>query len=201
MKERDRALDFGDFISEFESQPDRSAVIIGSIRLELLLEQLLLKNFIPNKNKQEEELFDPGKPLSSFHAKIHLSYRLGLIDEGLFQILDLIRQIRNDFAHHLVGCTLESEEQKCRVNKIVAPLQKHKGFNGAKNIISKKHSCNKENSIQEALSIQILSNESINFRAAIAVITFLLGVQLKHVNPIKMQGVFPLTLQYEIRYE
>lgn len=38
-------------------------------------------------------------PLSSFSAKIRICYLIGLIDEDQFHDLDLVRKLRNDFAH------------------------------------------------------------------------------------------------------
>lgn len=54
-------------------------------------------------------------PLSIFSAKIHLCYRMGLIDSAIARTLHLIIKIRNNFAHEVTGCKLDSGSHRDRV--------------------------------------------------------------------------------------
>lgn len=88
---------------ELEHSPsDRSSVIVSAAYVDELLEYLI-KCFLtstPNE-KEDNELFLGYGPLSSFSSKILLSYRLGLISDYEYKALQVIRKIRNAFAHDI----------------------------------------------------------------------------------------------------
>lgn len=99
---------------EFSRNSDRGvAVVIASLLDEILKE--VLQNFLIKDDKNDKEIFEGNGPLSSFSSKITLCYRLGLISQYEFKIINTIRAIRNDFAHHLGGISFETQsiKQKC----------------------------------------------------------------------------------------
>lgn len=55
----------------------------------------------PSKTKIFKDLNNPHAPLSSFAGKIQLAFAYGLITEGDYRDLDIIREIRNEAAHTL----------------------------------------------------------------------------------------------------
>lgn len=121
------AKEFIEFMHEFSKESDRAAVILGAAKIELLLYQILMKFFLPAISSTDE-LFDGEAPLSSFNAKIHITYRLGLINPELTRALHLIRKIRNSFAHEVSGCSLDSGAQRDRVKELVMPLEGYTDF-------------------------------------------------------------------------
>lgn len=62
-------------------------------------------------------------PLSTFSAKIQITYRLGLIDKDIAHALNLVRRIRNSFAHELSGISLSNGAHSDRVKELVAPFK------------------------------------------------------------------------------
>ncbi len=74
-------------------------VIVNVSLLDEQLEALLTAYFIDKPKAVNELLDDPGC-LSTFGARIKLSFVLGLISAKEFDMLNLIRKIRNDFAHN-----------------------------------------------------------------------------------------------------
>src|ERR1035441_6649240 len=65
-------------------------------------------------------LFRPLGPLDSFSSRIAMAYRLGLICEGDFDALDLLRKIRNDCAHAMTPFSLEAEPHLGRFAEFTA---------------------------------------------------------------------------------
>jgi len=67
-------------------------------------------------NKKERErvdgLFGGDAPLATFSSKIKLAFALGLITRKTRRQLDVIRQLRNDFAH--ARGALDFDDVKCR---------------------------------------------------------------------------------------
>lgn len=99
---------------------DRSCVIVAATYLDDFL-GYLFRHFLssPSKEKEDSELFSGYGPLSTFSSKIILSYRLGLISDYEFKTLQVIRRIRNAFAHEL---TTESLDKfKDLLSSIVPP--------------------------------------------------------------------------------
>jgi hypothetical protein len=52
-------------------------------------------------------------------SKINVAYRLGIIDADVECALELVRRIRNDFAHSLETATLSEGKQRNRLNELV----------------------------------------------------------------------------------
>ncbi len=97
-----KSEDLQGFIEEFQKESDRATAILGAALLDEKLLQLLTA-FLVNDNKEVDLLLDIEQPLGSLGARIRMTYCLGLITRTLFEILKLIKNIRNAFAHRLHG--------------------------------------------------------------------------------------------------
>lgn len=94
---------------EINVKSDRALVItIGSI-LDTQLESLL-KSFLIKDNKRDEKLFNNNSPLSNFSSKISMCYYLGIISKYEYEALEIIRKIRNIFAHEIEIKKLEDSQ-------------------------------------------------------------------------------------------
>lgn len=81
-----------------KNQNDRTIVIVSASILEVQLEKII-KCFMIEDKKIDENLFSSNAPLSTFSAKIKMCYYLGLISEHEYNTLNTIRKIRNEYAH------------------------------------------------------------------------------------------------------
>lgn len=79
----------------------RTMVIVGSSRIDTLLYDILCSYFLPKrtKAKDNDELLEGDRPLSTFSSRIKLCYRLGIIDDSFCNALEILRSLRNDCAH------------------------------------------------------------------------------------------------------
>jgi len=118
------------------SEGDRATVILAVAKIDLILFQILQK-FLVSVSGSKDELLDNDKPLSTLSAKINMTYRLGLINNSFSHSLHLIRKIRNDFAHEVEGCTLNSGAHRDRVRELIAPAKNLKDFDKICDIIKK----------------------------------------------------------------
>jgi len=116
-----------EFLDEFKDETDRAAVIVGAAKLDLIMHQILQRLLLPNPSGTDD-LLEGDSPLATLNAKIHMLYRLGIIDASLARLLHLTRRIRNDFAHETTGLDLGSGAHRNRVRELVAPLEKHEWF-------------------------------------------------------------------------
>lgn len=101
-------------LEELEELSDRAAGIVATTMLENALDSVLLHAIREDDPNLLKELFSDGGPLGTLSSKIKMLYALGLMTKNGRHDLDLIRKIRNDFAHKLAGNTFQSEKIKDR---------------------------------------------------------------------------------------
>jgi DNA-binding MltR family transcriptional regulator len=94
-------------IEEIERQEDRGAAILAGAYLEDRL-TLAIKERLVSDFKAQDTFFGGMGPLATFHAKIELSYLMGILDVRTRALLQKIRKIRNLFAHHTEPINFES---------------------------------------------------------------------------------------------
>ncbi len=99
----------------------RLLVIIGASKVDDLLYEILSLYLLPKraKPKEQDELLDGDRPLSTLSARIKMCCRLGLIDETLYLTLEQLRTLRNLSAH-----SLAFDIAKSPVRERIAELRK-----------------------------------------------------------------------------
>jgi hypothetical protein len=94
---------------------DRGTVIVATAYLDLLLRGLLEKEM-----RQDEELLDTvftnNGPLRDFSARIKLAHALNLIGTAAYADFNILRDIRNAFAHsaHILSFDTPNVAGMCR---------------------------------------------------------------------------------------
>ena len=89
---------------------DRTAAILGATLIDDLLKSALLSKFRHLTGDETDRLFGPDQPLGSFSAKIKLAYAMGVCDRKDAQNLEVIRAIRNAFAHNAKPMSFKAAE-------------------------------------------------------------------------------------------
>src|SRR5205807_1537995 len=102
-----------ELISSIRALQARTHSEIGLVGAAIIEEQLLralLTKMRPLSGEMKKRLFDGYGPLSSFAAKIDLSYALQIINKAQYDDLTVIRRIRNQFAHAMPLINFDSPE-------------------------------------------------------------------------------------------
>jgi len=120
--------------NSFKKESDRALIILACSAIDVLLKRIIEKKFIAVSHKKEK-LLGKTQPLSSFHSKIEIAYRIGVISENLKRDLNILRDMRNIYAHNLDDTTLEDKEMVDRINTIMinCPKVEHNSKNGNRN--------------------------------------------------------------------
>lgn len=102
-------------VSALQTESDYAVVLIAVTFLEEMLGSLFRAKFVDTP-KVVEALLGPDRPVSTFSARIKLAYCTGHISEGTYRDLEVIREIRNDFAHSRESLSFDCPaiEAKCR---------------------------------------------------------------------------------------
>ncbi len=105
---------FWPYVDVLNGESQRGKVLVSAGFLEEHLKQILLAFLVDCP--QTAELIDGGNaPLGSFGARITACYVLGLITKDEHDDLQLVRRIRNDFAHDIhTTFDRQSVANRCR---------------------------------------------------------------------------------------
>jgi hypothetical protein len=99
---------FSGFLREFQAETDRGAALVGAALIDSRLERLLCSHFL--EPRIAEDLVTSGNaPLGTFSSRIKASFALGLITELEFREAEIIRRVRNEFAHSVHGVAFSSQ--------------------------------------------------------------------------------------------
>jgi hypothetical protein len=107
-----------EFFEQFRKQDDRSAVILAGALVDLFLGALLRKALLPSPSTKDALLDDEERgPLSSLYAKSLACHRLGLIDNDMLQAINVLRDVRNRYAHRLEYSDLNTEPYSSKIRE------------------------------------------------------------------------------------
>jgi hypothetical protein len=114
------ADDIGPMEEEFYGQNDRACGILFGGWIDLALVSAIKSTLRPDLTSGlEKDLFDFEGPLGTFSSRINLAYALLIFGEKTKHDLELIRLIRNQFAH----CRLPLRFEVPEVSAVCAHLQ------------------------------------------------------------------------------
>ena len=109
------------FLTASNDETSRGRVLVAASLIEEMLEEIL-RSFL-TKTSETKRLFDgPNAPLSSLSAKTLLCRSLCLISEDEFTDIELVRKIRNEFAHSVM-CSFDDDKIRDWAKKLKVGLQ------------------------------------------------------------------------------
>ncbi len=128
MKEEDLEY-FSSFLKEFQEETDRGAALVGAALIDERLERLLRSHLIECK-QSNEILNGSNAPVGTFSARTKLAYSLGLITQLEFNEIEVIRRVRNEFAHKVHGMSFKDQKVNDLCQNLKANTPDGKRFNG-----------------------------------------------------------------------
>lgn len=120
---------FSEFLKEFQVETDRGAALVGAALIADRLKRLLSSHLIDCK-ESEEILNGNNAPLAAFNARIRMAYCLGIITNLEYKECDIIRRVRNEFAHKVHGLTFQDDRVRDLCNNLKANTPDGKRFGG-----------------------------------------------------------------------
>lgn len=103
-------------------ESDRGLILVSASYLDDALERLLRARFSIEHKKSKsmiDPLFNTFGPLSTFSSKIKMSYAIDLIERWVYRDLEILRKLRNEFAHSIGPAVFDSDEVVKLTEKIV----------------------------------------------------------------------------------
>jgi hypothetical protein len=115
--------DLSDLEKEVHGLNDRAVALIWPATTELALANAILRKFRPLSSTEAKELFERDGPIATFSLKTRFAYVLGIFGPQTRKDLDLIREIRNAFAHSRRPLRFSVNEVKRACDFLHAPDQ------------------------------------------------------------------------------
>jgi hypothetical protein len=104
------------FFEELDNASDRAVALMAVSAVDQVLVDLLLSRFVPLSDTEiEAQFFGKNANFGTFSIRTDLCYMLGLIHKGEKRDLDIMRRVRNAFAHGTEPLTFESDPVKAAV--------------------------------------------------------------------------------------
>jgi mannitol operon repressor len=100
---------FMDYLRELQKETPRGRVIISCVAIGELLGKTLERYLIDHKDVKGLLNGGVSAPLGTLSARILMAFGLRLIDEKEYRNLQIIRKIRNHFAHNLHASFIEAK--------------------------------------------------------------------------------------------
>lgn len=113
--------DWADFVNQLSQESDRGAALVGAAFLDHLLAALIEGFLIDDRKSLKDVLEGHFAPLSSLASRISMAFSLGLISEDEQHDLDLIRKVRNVFAHELTSSAFSAGKIEEILSKLRIP--------------------------------------------------------------------------------
>ncbi|NHN70156.1 transcriptional regulator [Pseudomonas fluorescens] len=101
--------ELSEFLSEFNKETDRGAVLNAAAVLDEWL-LIILKEFLADNKSSADLLNGFNAPLGTFSARVAAAHSLGLIQDNEFREITIIRKIRNEFGHSWREISFETQK-------------------------------------------------------------------------------------------
>lgn len=117
------------FLQVVGEQDDRAMVLSLATFIEDTLGRLLLAYF--RNCKSTRELVEGfNAPLGTLGSRIKAAYSFGLTTEEQYKDMELLRKVRNQFAHNWEGVTLERNDIQALIGQLSGYTLDHKPIEG-----------------------------------------------------------------------
>ncbi|WP_159069186.1 hypothetical protein [Burkholderia metallica] len=117
-----RGEDYVKIVRSLLGESERAAVVLAAARLDVELENAIKHVLMPFPGGNDP-LFDADRALGTFSAKILIAHRLGIISLEFEHALQILRKIRNDFAHQIETSSLSNDPQRGRLETLYSKFK------------------------------------------------------------------------------
>lgn len=93
--------DINDILAELDTQSDHGAALIGANLVEIYLLRAMMSRMIGMNNILNVMFYGQGAPLNTFSSRIYVAHAIGILGPISFRHINIIREIRNKFAHEV----------------------------------------------------------------------------------------------------
>ena len=112
---------FTAFHSSLADESDRARVIVVACWMEEFLKVKLMNEFSKGNARSRKALFSENGPFATFSAKINAVFCAGWIDDDVYHDVQVIRKLRNAYAHSYNPVSLDDGDTRRLVESLRVP--------------------------------------------------------------------------------
>jgi hypothetical protein len=112
---------FEAFNSSLSDESDRARVIVVACWIEEFLKVKLMNEFSKGNAGARKTLFSNNGPFATFSAKINAAFCAGWIDSDVYHDIQVIRKLRNTFAHSYNPVSFDEGETRNLIQSLKVP--------------------------------------------------------------------------------
>jgi len=111
-------------IDSLRSESDRAKIILSISWADYFLNVKLSNEFSKGNKDARKNLFSVNGPFATFSTKLNFAFCAGWIDADVYHDLQIVRKLRNDFAHSIDIVTLDEDKIRKELEKLKVPKRK-----------------------------------------------------------------------------
>lgn len=125
-KEQAISIEFGKHVADaLSEESDPACVILVASWVDHFLKIKLAREFAKGNSDARSALFSSNGPFATFSAKLNVAFCADWIDRDVYHDLQVIRKMRNEFAHSIGSHTLHDEPFSSMVAKLRVPKREY----------------------------------------------------------------------------
>ena len=109
------------FEASLSDESDRACVIVAACWIDEFLKVKLMNEFSKGNANSRRSLFSGNGPFATFSAKVNTAFCAGWIDKDVYHDINVIRKLRNVFAHSVDPVSLDAEETRHLIESLKVP--------------------------------------------------------------------------------
>jgi DNA-binding MltR family transcriptional regulator len=104
-------------LDSFDKESDRAAALVAGSLLDTALERLVRQSLKTKDKEIVNLLFQQRGPMGDFHSKILIARGFGVIDAKVAFELNVVRSVRNVFAHATANLSFDTPEIRAAIER------------------------------------------------------------------------------------
>ena len=125
-KEHLISIEFGKRVAEALSDEfDRACVILVASWADHFLRIKLANEFSDGNSRARSSLFSSNGPFATFSAKLNVAFCANWIDRDVYHDLNVLRELRNEFAHSIDSHSLNDETFRSKIATLRVPKRQY----------------------------------------------------------------------------
>ena len=173
-------------VGSLKNESDRGKLILIVSWIDWFLRVKIENEFSKGNKKARKELFSVNGPFGTFSSKLNLAFCAGWIVSYVFHDIEIVRKLRNKFAHSIENISLDEEKIRNKIEAFKVPKRKFHDWGELWAVSTEKEiilgTGEKPNNVTEKLSIP----GSLTLNLALPVILTVLISNLK--LPFSIEG-------------
>jgi len=169
---------FNAFNEALMEESDRARVVLVTAWIDHFLKVKIMNEFSKGNAKARKDLFSSNGPFATFSGKLNAAFCAGWIDADVYHDVQIIRKLRNEFAHTIEPVSLNDDRVRKLIEDFRVPKRKYYDWGELKAVATKNGVIIYTGERPDDATDELYIPGTFTFRMAISVIVAVLVANL-----------------------